>query len=183
VNGQRKAGATAPAPLVLIGAMGSGKSTVGAVVARRTGRPFVDLDAQVAARAEVSIPEIFARWGEDHFRRLEAEALAEVLSGGDAPVVATGGGVVMTPANRDLLGGSPTVVWLRAGLDTLVQRLGEGAGRPLLAGDPAAALPGLLEQRGPVYAELADVVVDVDDLDAVQVATAVIEAADAGPPP
>jgi shikimate kinase len=163
--------------------MGSGKSTVGAIVARRTGRPFVDLDARLAARARASIPEIFARWGEEHFRRLEAEALAEVLSGGDAPVVATGGGAVMAQANRDLLGGAPTVVWLRAGLDTLVQRLGDGTGRPLLAGDPEGALSGLLEQRGPVYEALADVVVDVDALDAAQVATAVIEAADVGPAP
>lgn len=142
--------------------MGSGKSTVGAALAARTGDAFVDLDAAIVADAGRSIAELFASEGEAGFRARETQTLARVLASPRPCVLACGGGVVLRDENVALLRERATVVWLDATVETLAARVGDGAGRPLLAGDPAARLASLDAQRRHRYAACADVVVAVD---------------------
>jgi 5-deoxy-5-amino-3-dehydroquinate synthase len=151
--------------VVLVGMMGSGKSVIAPLLARRLGRPALDLDALVEARSERTIAELFAHDGEAGFRAVEAKALAEVLTTSTPSVIAAGGGVVVDPANRALLSQSAQVVWLRARPETLARRLGGGEGRPLLSrgGDLAGELARLLDARDDAYRAAADLVVDVDE--------------------
>ncbi len=143
-------------PIVLIGLMGAGKSTVGPLVARRLGRPFVDADVAIEAVARRSIPEIFTDSGEAGFRRLESEVLEALLSRADRPVIGAGGGAVLAEANRALLcRHEAAVVWLRADTTTLAARVRDGQGRPLLAGGARVALERLTIERDPFYAEAA----------------------------
>lgn len=149
--------------LVLVGLMGSGKSSVGRRVADRLKRPFVDTDTRIERRAGRTIREIFATDGEDAFRDIEAEVLAEMLSAPEPTVIATGGGIVTRAPNRDLLA-THQVVWLRASVDTLSIRVASGASRrPLLDGDPRSRLVELDETRRDLYRAVASEIVDVDD--------------------
>jgi len=162
--------------LLLVGMMGTGKTTVGRIVAERLGCPYVDSDAEVAADTGRSAPEILATDGEATLRAAESAALREAVSRPDPVVVSVAGGAVLDARNRALIRDSGTVVWLRAAPATLAKRVGDGAGRPLLGKDPAAALIRLGEVRRPLYAEVADVVVDVDDLTPAEAATQVLAA-------
>lgn len=146
-------------PLVLIGLPGSGKSSVGAAVAARLGRPFVDLDDRIEAASGTPITEIFARHGEERFRRIELDALSRVLDERPAPVIAGGGGVVLGETNRRVLAERAQVVWLDAPLDVLVDRLRGDDTRPLLRGDPAERLRALHRERLARYATAADAIV------------------------
>lgn len=150
--------------LVLIGMMGAGKTTVGRAVAERLGWRYLDSDEQVQETTGLTVPAIFVEQGEAAFRAEEARALAEALSSEGSMVVSVAGGAVLDPGNRLLLSEAGTVVWLRAPVTTLSARVGAGAGRPLLGDDPATALARLYDQRRPLYEELADIVVDVEDL-------------------
>jgi shikimate kinase len=161
--------------LVLVGMMGSGKTTVGRELATRLGWAFLDSDAMVEASTGASVPELFASRGEAAFRAEEARVLAEALDSDQPAVVSAAGGVVLAAANRELLS-SHTVVWLRADPVTLAQRVGAGAGRPLLEDDPAGTLAELDAVRRPFYEEVADVVVDVDALDPSTVADRILAA-------
>lgn len=165
--------------LFIIGMMGSGKTTVGRLLAERLGWRHFDSDEQVARDTGRTVPEIFAERGESAFRAAEKRALAEAAVADTPTVVSVAGGAVIDPDNRRVLrrGG---VVWLRARVETLAQRVGDGAGRPLLGDDPAAALRRLYAQRRPVYQELAQVVVDVDRLDPTTVAERVLAALSSG---
>ena len=145
--------------------MGSGKTTIGRAVARRTNRPFVDSDEQVESRTGRTVREIFEQDGEQAFRALESEALADALACEEPSVIAAAGGVVLRADNRELLKGAGRVVWLRARPGTLVHRVKRGDHRPLLAEDPAAVLHRLADERRPLYEEVADVVIDVDRRD------------------
>lgn len=129
--------------------MGAGKSVVGALVAGRVGLPFVDLDEQVAAAAGRAVPAVFAAEGEEGFRRRERDALARTA--GTGAVVACGGGVVLSVENVARMRGSGIVVWLDAPAEVLAARVGEGEGRPLLAGNPSAHLEGILRDRQDAY--------------------------------
>lgn len=154
-----------PAPhLVLVGMMGSGKSTQAALVAERLGWESIDLDHVVETGAGSTVAEVFATRGEAAFRALEVAALDAALEAPIPTVVATGGGVVATAAGRAALG-AVRCVYLRASVDTLVARVGDGEGRPLLSSDPREALEALLAARASSYESIADVVVDVDGLD------------------
>ena len=159
--------------------MGAGKSTVGRLVARRLGWDFVDLDEEVATETGRSVPALFAAGGEPAFREAEARCLAAILAdeARGPVVVAAGGGVVGDPANRGRLQRAGTVVWLRAEVATLEARVGDGSGRPLLAGADDAgrrsAIGALAARRAPLYEEVADAVVDVDGLPAAEVAARV----------
>lgn len=157
--------------------MASGKTTTGEAVARRLGWEFLDSDRQVEQRVGRTVEEIWQSEGEAGFRHLEAEALAEaVASTAERPaVIAAAGGVVLDARNRAVLRAHPPVVWLRADPKVLAARAGTGAGRPLLAGDPAAALQRLEEVRRPFYEEVATAVVDVDALRPDQVVDAVLD--------
>jgi shikimate kinase len=166
--------------LLLVGMMGAGKTTVGRLVADHLGRPYRDSDTMVEEATGHSVPELFATEGEAAFRAAESAALRAAVAPPPA-VISVAGGAVLDPANRALLAASGTVVWLRAAPETLAARVGDGDGRPLLAPDPARALVALDAARRPLYAEVADAVVDVDDLAPTQVADAVLLAA--GPRP
>ncbi len=165
--------------ILLVGMMGAGKTTTGQLVARRLGWGYRDSDADVEAATGLTVPELFSRDGESAFRRAEAVALAGACADAAPSVVSVAGGAVLSPENRRLIGESGTVVWLRAKPQTLAARVGDGAGRPLLGDDPAEAMVRLNEVRAPLYAELADLVIDVDDLPPEAVAARILEAATA----
>jgi shikimate kinase len=152
------------AHLVLIGMMGSGKSSAAEGVAAARSMAWCDLDAEIERRAGRSVREIFATDGEAGFRDLERAVLAEALASATPTVIAAGGGIVVTPESRLLLRGT-ACVYLRANASTLLRRLEDAEDRPLLDGDRVAIVNGLLETRSPLYDEVATAVVDVDDLD------------------
>jgi shikimate kinase len=159
------------ARVVLVGPMGAGKSTVGALLAEAWGVPARDTDADVEALEGRSISDIFVDSGEAHFRDLERKAAAEALATHDG-VLSLGGGAVLDPATRAALAGHP-VVFLSVGLADAVKRVGLGAGRPLLLGNVRARLKAMLDERTPVYTEVADVVVATDGLSPDEVAAQV----------
>jgi len=161
--------------LALIGPPGVGKTTLGLRLGQRLGRPVVDTDAEVARRAGRPIPEIFRTQGEEAFRTLETDVLTETLARSEPVVVASGGGAVLAPASRVALAERSCVVWLRAPVPVLEERLRASADRPLLEGSGvarSAALARLLADRNPLYERLAEVVVDStgDDPDGTAVA-------------
>ena len=158
--------------------MASGKTTVGRKLAARLGWEFIDSDEQVEARAGRTVAEIWREEGEDVFRSLEREALEDALASTEArpAIVAAAGGTVLDAGNRALLRGHPPVVWLRARPETSAERAGTVETRPLLAGDPLGAMVRLAAERGPFYEDVADAVIDVDDLTPDQVADRVLEA-------
>ncbi|MDT1061310.1 shikimate kinase [Paracoccus sp. CPCC 101403] len=162
--------------IVLVGMMGAGKTAIGAELSRRLGRPFWDTDAEIERAAAMTIPEIFARDGEEFFRARETEVLARVLAGGDS-IVSTGGGSWMREANRSRIAGNGVSVWLDCDAETLWQRVRSRPTRPLLqTADPRGTLERLLAERSPVYA-LADIHVRALRKDAVEeTATQVIAA-------
>lgn len=161
--------------------MGAGKTTLGRRLARRLSRPFIDSDQQIEARTGRTVREIFESDGEPAFRALETDALAEALATSSPCVVAAAGGTVLSEVNRERMHALGTVVWLRAAPSELANRVRNGTHRPLLAEDPEATLHRLAEQRGALYAQLADHIVDttgrapddiVDELCALVTATA-----------
>ena len=149
--------------VVLVGLMGVGKSTVGRRLAKELQRPFADVDEQVELRAGATIPVLFERDGEDAFRAVEAEVVADLLGRPHPLVIAAGGGVVTRPDNRAALAGSASyVIWLRASAEFLARRT-DPTHRPLLAGDdPRRTLARLLDERSALYEQVADVHVDVE---------------------
>ena len=149
-------------PVVLIGLMGAGKSTIGRRLGARLGIPFVDADAEIEKAAGSSIEDIFAAHGEQAFRDGERRVIARLLKD-PVHVLATGGGAFIEPATRELIRGSGISVWLRAELDVLLRRVKRRNDRPLLReGDPQEILRQLMDDRYPIYAE-ADVTVDTAD--------------------
>ena len=140
-------------PIVLVGLMGAGKSTVGRRLAKRLGLPFVDSDEEIERAAVHTIPEIFDRFGEASFRDGERRVLRRLIESGPR-VIATGGGAFMDPETRALILERCLAVWLDADIEILAARVARRGHRPLLAGrDPRALLRELAEVRCPVYAE------------------------------
>ncbi|GAA3447976.1 shikimate kinase [Planomonospora venezuelensis] len=146
---------------MLIGAPGSGKSTVGRLLAERLGVAFRDTDADVEAVAGKPVGDIFVEDGEERFRELEAEAVRLALAEHDG-VLSLGGGAILAEATRKLLAGHP-VVYLEVGLSQAVSRVGLGSARPLLVLNPRSQLKKLMDARRPVYQELAAITVSTDD--------------------
>ncbi|MFF4342129.1 shikimate kinase [Kitasatospora sp. NPDC001540] len=166
--------ASATPAVVLVGPPGSGKSTVGRVLADRLGLPFRDTDADVEQAAGKPIPEIFIDEGEPHFRQLERDAVRAATTG-HTGVLALGGGAVTAEETRALLAPLP-VVFLEVALGDAVKRVGLDAPRPLLAVNPRARWRELMEARRPLYLEVATAVVDTEGRTPEQVADAVLEA-------
>ena len=146
-------------PLVLIGLMGSGKSTIGRRLASAMGWRFIDADEEIETAAGASIADIFAIYGEPMFRDLEERVMTRLLGSGPV-VLATGGGAWMQPRIRELIRTHATSIWLRAELDVLVERVNKRDHRPLLQnGDKQSIMQRLMEERYPIYA-LADITID-----------------------
>ena len=159
--------------ITLTGFMGSGKTTVGKVLADCLGCPFMDLDDLVVKKAGKSIPDIFAQDGEPAFRQLEAQVLRKTVDkyAESTAVLALGGGAVLAPASAALLHEKTVCIYLRATLDTLLARLeGETAGHPLAD----ASLADRLASREPIYEETAHVIIDTDGLSPDEVADEII---------
>ena len=159
--------------VVLIGAPGAGKSTVGQMVAKRLGLVFTDVDAVIEQRTGKQISEIFVDEGEAYFRDLERQVTLELLRGGG--VVSLGGGAVMNPAIRDALAGHD-VVWLKVSITQATRRVGMNTLRPLLLGNVRSRLVALLKERTPVYEQCATLIIGTDGLKARQAARQVVEA-------
>jgi shikimate kinase len=149
---------------VLVGLMGSGKSSIGRRLARHLDLPLIDLDEMIVERAGCAIPEIFANQGEDAFRDMETDALREAL--GRHAVIATGGGIVMRAENMALLRQHPPVIWLKASPEFLARRIDGDLNRPLIAaGDTLNKLKELARVRYPLYEECADFILPRGDME------------------
>ena len=150
------------AGIFLVGPMGAGKSTIGRCLADRLGRVFCDSDHEIERRTGASVPLIFAVEGEAGFRRWEALVLEDLVARPNV-VLATGGGAVLAPHNRELLKAHGTTVYLHADPHTLWERVRRDRHRPLLqTEDPEARVAALLREREPIYREVADLIVDTD---------------------
>ncbi|HEY1543870.1 MAG TPA: shikimate kinase [Xanthobacteraceae bacterium] len=150
--------ALGPRAIVLVGMMGSGKSSIGRRLATRLGIAFVDADSEIEEAAGMTIAEIFDKHGEAYFRAGEARVIARLLDHGPQ-VLATGGGAFMNRDTRAVIRDKGVSIWLKAELEVLMKRIKRRGDRPLLkTDDPAATLTALIEQRYPIYAE-ADVTV------------------------
>ena len=164
-------------PIALIGLMGAGKTTVGRRLASMLSLPFRDSDAEIEAAARMTIPELFEAYGEPEFRALEARVIGRLVSEGPQ-VIATGGGAFMRAETRELLKAQAITVWLKADLDTLMERVQRRSNRPLLkAEDPRKVMRDLMEVRYPVYGE-ADLVVATRNVKRDVIAQEIYEALD-----
>jgi shikimate kinase len=146
--------------IFLVGLMGAGKTTVGKLLAKSLDKTFYDSDHEIERRTGVNIPLIFELEGEAGFRKREAQAIAELANLQDV-VLATGGGAVLLPENRQMLASNGRVIYLRASVEELCHRTRGDRNRPLLQnGNPRDRLQALYNQRDPLYLEIADMIVD-----------------------
>jgi shikimate kinase len=157
--------------VVIVGAPGSGKSTVGALLAERLGVPFIDVDAVIEAEAGKPIAEIFAEDGEPAFRAVEEATTRWLLT--EPGVLSLGGGAILSATTRDALRGQ-RVIWLQVGIAAAMKRVGLATARPLLLGNVRGRLIALLNERIPLYAQVATDVVDTDDLSAAEVVESIV---------
>lgn len=161
--------------IYLVGLMGSGKTTIGKVLAKRLGWRFIDTDHEIEARTGVSIPTIFEIEGEPGFRRRESQVLEELTALSNV-VLATGGGAVLAEKNRQLLKENGWVAYLSVAPRQLYERTRHDRNRPLLqVADPLARLQSLSDERGPYYREVADIVVDGNRMNSAAVAQLLIQ--------
>ncbi len=168
-----------PNNIILIGFMGCGKSTVGRELHRLLGYPLVDMDALIEERAGMPITRIFADDGETKFRDMESSLLEELAQARQSGhIIATGGGVVGRPQNRELLQRLGYVVWLCAPASVILNRTRNSGERPLLlTEDPATRIHKLLAEREPWYAETAHLKVDTAGLSSREIAAGILESA------
>ena len=170
---------TLPENIVLIGFMGSGKSTVGRELHQRLGYPFVDMDQLIEQRAGKPITAIFADEGEAAFREMESAVLKDLSQAADQRrIISTGGGVVGRPENRALLKRMGYVVWLDAPASVILDRTAKNRTRPLLhTEDPGEKVHRLMAEREPLYQETAHLKLDTSGLDSKELATGILECA------
>ena len=168
--------------IVLVGLMGSGKTTVGKRIAQELGYEFADSDDLVASAAGKSVRDMFSQDGEAVFRKYESDAIRSILADGKSSIVlATGGGAVISSENRTVISHHAShVVWLDASVADLVVRTKSGTGRPLLDGDAGKTLQSLSDQRSAWYEEVATLRIDTRGKSVAKVCSAVLEAIDAG---
>lgn len=168
-----------PKNLILIGFMGSGKSTVGRELHSRLGYELVDMDTVIEQREGRPIARIFEESGEEYFRDLETELLKELNDGsGGRRIISTGGGVVGREENRELLRHMGYVIWLHAPVNVIYERTSRNRERPLLQTEnPIAKIEALMEKRQPWYEETAHLKVDTTGLDGGELAVGILESA------
>jgi len=150
--------------ILLIGAPGSGKSTVGVALAAHLQWPFVDTDALIELKESKKITDLFVENGEEYFRSVEFEILKEVLQEDSAVVSLGGGAPISIPAQEALSSSNSTIVFLDVSLATAAPRVGFNRDRPLLLGNPRAQWQALSDQRRPIYEKLATQSIKVDDM-------------------
>ena len=168
--------------IVLVGLMGSGKTTVGKRIAQELGYEFADSDDLVASAAGKSVRDMFSQDGEAVFRKYESDAIRSILADGKSSIVlAMGGGAVISSENRTVISHHAShVVWLDASVADLVVRTKSGTARPLLDGDAGKTLQSLSDQRSAWYEEVATLRIDTRGKSVAKVCSAVLEAIDAG---
>jgi shikimate kinase len=150
-------------PIVIVGLMGAGKTSVGKLVAKKLGLPFVDSDSEIVKAAGCSVVDIFSIYGEDEFRRVEGKVIDRLLSDSSIKVLSTGEGAFMIESVRNLAKRKAITIWLRADLSLLVKRTSFKETRPLLiASDSKKILQRLIDERYPIYAG-ADIAVETRD--------------------
>lgn len=160
--------------LILVGFMGTGKSTVSKLLAGRLEWERVDVDEQIVSSTGQAISDIFAESGEEGFRDIEARVLANILANDAPTVIATGGGAVLSELNRDLMLASGLVVALKADAAQIIDRVQSDDARPLLQGDAASRVNMLLDQRKHAY-DFAHIAVDTTSLSADEVVAVILE--------
>ena len=165
--------------LVLIGFMGSGKSTIGRELAKSLSYPVLDTDQLIVERENASINDIFAERGEDAFRDIETQILRDLVA--EQPhkrIISTGGGIIGRPENRELLRQLGYVIWLLVSPEETLNRTSRNTDRPLLNNDkPEATIRNLLTERTPLYQETAHLTIETDLLTFPEIATGIIESA------
>ena len=161
--------------VVLIGYRGTGKSTVGKIVATRLGRTLLSTDAEIVTRAGQSIPDIVAQHGWDYFRDLESQ-VCQKLAGRDGLVIDTGGGAILRSQNVEALKKTGTLFWLTASVDTIAKRIGRDTQRPSLTGTKSFVeeIQEVLRERTPKYEAAADHVITTEGRSIVQIADEIL---------
>lgn len=161
--------------IVLIGYRGTGKSTVGKILADRLGRELVSTDAEIIRRARLPVPDIVQRFGWDHFRDLESEVCRD-LAGKDGLIIDTGGGAVLRQQNVDCLKKSGVLVWLTATVPTIIERIGGDTQRPSLTGTKSFTeeVEEVLRERQPKYKAAANHIIQTDGRSVTEVAETIL---------
>ncbi|MGB0473657.1 MAG: shikimate kinase [Porticoccaceae bacterium] len=162
--------------IFLVGPMGVGKTTVGRQLAGLLHRPFIDVDAEIESRCGADIPWIFDMEGEQGFRERESKVLSDIVANNPSSVIATGGGVVLSKKNRQLLQACGQVIYLSASKEQLYERMRRDKSRPLLqVEDREKVIAELLEVRDPLYREVADIVFSAEGGSSAKVAKVLLE--------
>ncbi|MEM9081463.1 MAG: shikimate kinase [Verrucomicrobiota bacterium] len=165
--------------LVLIGFMGTGKSTIGRQLSKTLGYPVIDTDTQIESNEDRPIADIFANEGEPHFRQLETQILQQLLTNNTHKhIISTGGGIITRPENLPLLRDLGFVIWLVAKPETILERTSRNKDRPLLNNkNPEDTVRNLLQQREPLYAQAAHLSLETTGLTFSEITTGIIESA------
>lgn len=165
--------------IILIGFMGSGKSTVADCISDRLNCNSVDTDVMIEESMKITINEIFDRFGEEYFRNLETDVIKDISKNFNNTVISVGGGLPVKEANRTYLKDAGKVVYLKASVDTLVERLANDNTRPLLRGENLRLkVENLMKARESIYEEVAEIVINTDDLTVEEVVSEIINAID-----
>jgi len=161
--------------IVLIGYRGTGKSTVGKILAERLGRELVSTDAEIISRARLPVPDIVQRFGWDHFRDLESEVCRD-LAGKDGLIIDTGGGAILRQQNVDSLKKNGVLIWLTADVRTITERIGGDTQRPSLTGAKSYTeeVEEVLRERQPKYKSAANHIIETDGRSVAEVAVAIL---------
>jgi shikimate kinase len=166
-----------PHNIALIGMMGAGKTTVGKLLAKQLGREFLDSDSVIEDHTGKSVAQIFKDYGEHAFRDWEEEAVTEALKDPTPKVLGVAGGAMMREPTRNALKEHATLIWLRAPIAALVDRVTQRRSeRPMIADNPGEAMRNLYAEREPIYAANADIIIDVGEVSPETAADQIIEA-------